>query len=172
MFDTYQKNALKTALLPNDLTYNLEGLADEIKEILQKLWFTRTSIHDLEKEIGDAFWFCAVSAYILKDPDEEYNFAKICRSASGSIFSWEDITKMLSIAGLAQVGRHSKIIRDGDLTGDKKADILDIIGDITYYLRYLINYYKLETKDVLDKNIYKLQNRKLKNTLHGDGDNR
>ena len=170
MFNDYQKQALKTAI-KLELNYTLRGIAGETGEVLQKIWFTRTSTYDLEKELGDVFWYCAVSSWLLKEEGESYNFAKVCKSAKGSIFSLDDITRMLAVAALNLMEISKKIDRDG-LTDTRKSAIIDVVGDMTYYLRYLINFYQLETSNVLNTNINKLADRKNRQKIQGDGDNR
>jgi NTP pyrophosphatase (non-canonical NTP hydrolase) len=172
MFDDYQKRAYTT--LKQDIGYNLDprlsytlrGVSDEAGEVLAKIWFQRVSLEDLELEIGDCFWYCATSVHLMGK-----QFSEVCRTPVMNVFDLETNLKMLSLAGHQLMGLSKKLDRDG-LTETKMNSIIDIIGDVTGYLRYIINYYGLDLKPTLDRNNYKLKLRQENNTIGGDGDHR
>ncbi len=79
-FDTYQKNARKTALYPNkdsNYIYPLLGLVGESGEVAEKIkkvirdkdgYFDANSKKELKKELGDVLWY-------LSNICNEFNFS-------------------------------------------------------------------------------------------------
>lgn len=67
-----------------------------------------------------------------------------------------------------------KIIRDdnGVLTEEKRESLKKELGDILWYVAQLATELKLSIEDVAEYNIEKLQSRKERGVLGGDGDNR
>ena len=67
-----------------------------------------------------------------------------------------------------------KIMRDDnkEITEEKRNELIKEIGDVFWYLAALATELNLDLKDVLEKNISKLNSRKERNVLHGSGDNR
>lgn len=56
---------------------------------------------------------------------------------------------------------------------DRFRDLLEReIGDCTFYLAHLCNFYDLDYEDILDKNIAKLQKRKEEGKIKGTGSDR
>jgi len=64
-FDTYQKEARKTAIYPNigsNLWYptlGLTGEAGEVAEMVKKYYRDGTKMYGLSKELGDVLWYIA-----------------------------------------------------------------------------------------------------------------
>jgi len=67
-----------------------------------------------------------------------------------------------------------KIIRDkgGVITQQDRDEIAKELGDVLWYVSALCSELKLSLNDVAELNISKLQSRKDRNLLHGNGDNR
>lgn len=67
-----------------------------------------------------------------------------------------------------------KLFRDhgGKLTKDYKLEIAKELGDVLWYLAQLSTELGLKLSDVVEMNIQKLASRKVRSTIHGDGDNR
>lgn len=67
-----------------------------------------------------------------------------------------------------------KIFRDegGKLTAEKKEEIKKELGDVLWYLAQLSSELGLKLSDVATGNLEKLASRKIRNKLHGNGDNR
>lgn len=67
-----------------------------------------------------------------------------------------------------------KIIRDkhNKVSKADKMEIKKELGDVLWYISALCSELKLSLNDVAESNISKLQSRKNRNLLHGDGDNR
>lgn len=97
MFNEYQKKALTTAKNPT-LDRFLKGIGGETGEGLDKIWFTRTSKHELAKEIGDIFWYCATSVHYLNYP--KFDFNDICTMPRLMYGDFDTITKKLAVVSL------------------------------------------------------------------------
>lgn len=67
-----------------------------------------------------------------------------------------------------------KVLRDsdGEWTDDKKAAILDELGDPLWYITALADDLGYTLQDVVDRNYAKLTSRKERGVLQGSGDNR
>jgi NTP pyrophosphatase (non-canonical NTP hydrolase) len=67
-----------------------------------------------------------------------------------------------------------KIIRDhnGKITKERKHEIIKELGDVLWYLAALASELDVSFEEVAIKNIQKLQDRKKRGVLQGEGDNR
>lgn len=67
-----------------------------------------------------------------------------------------------------------KIMRDnnGELTPEKILEIRDELGDVQWYIAALAMEFHLKLSEVTTNNLFKLQERKEKNTIKGTGDKR
>lgn len=67
-----------------------------------------------------------------------------------------------------------KLFRDhgGKLTKEYKLEIAKELGDVMWYLAQLSTEFNLKFSDVVKMNLEKLKARKIKGSLHGNGDNR
>jgi NTP pyrophosphatase (non-canonical NTP hydrolase) len=67
-----------------------------------------------------------------------------------------------------------KIIRDknGVVDEQSKNDVKKELGDVLWYLSQIASEFELSLEDVAKGNLEKIQSRKERNTMHGDGDNR
>lgn len=67
-----------------------------------------------------------------------------------------------------------KVIRDkgGKISSDDRNEISKELGDILWYLAQMATELQLSLEDIADQNIEKLQSRKARGKLHGNGDNR
>lgn len=67
-----------------------------------------------------------------------------------------------------------KIIRDQDqtLTEETRQMLAKEMGDVLWYLAALADHLGVRLEDVAKANAAKLQDRKQRNVLHGNGDNR
>ena len=67
-----------------------------------------------------------------------------------------------------------KIIRDGngEVTPEKRTEILKEIGDVLWYIAALCTDLDADMGDVAQANLSKLQSRKERGVIHGNGDNR
>ena len=71
-------------------------------------------------------------------------------------------------------GKVKKLLRDDNsiLTEERKKDIAKELGDVLWYAAELATTLGIDLHDIAFANIDKLQERKSKGTLKGDGDNR
>jgi len=67
-----------------------------------------------------------------------------------------------------------KMMRDdaGVLTKDRKKLLIKELGDVLWYLANIASDINVTLEDIAKSNLQKLNLRKEKNMLHGDGDNR
>lgn len=67
-----------------------------------------------------------------------------------------------------------KIMRDneGNISDEKKDELAKEIGDVLWYLAALSTELKLNLNEIAERNISKLNSRKERAVLHGEGDNR
>ncbi len=67
-----------------------------------------------------------------------------------------------------------KILRDknGEISDETKKDLIREIGDVLWYISELSGELGFSLEDVAKINMEKLQSRKDRNKLHGEGDNR
>lgn len=67
-----------------------------------------------------------------------------------------------------------KILRDknGEMSEETKKDLIKEVGDVLWYISELSRELGFKLEDVAKINMEKLQSRKDRNQLHGDGDNR
>ena len=67
-----------------------------------------------------------------------------------------------------------KVIRDdgGKLTNEKSLEIAKELGDVLWYVAALAHDLTLDMGFIAEQNIAKLESRKKRDIIHGDGDNR
>lgn len=67
-----------------------------------------------------------------------------------------------------------KLIRDagGTLTEEKRREMIKELGDVLWYLTALANELNVRLEDVAKGNVHKVEDRKSRGVLSGEGDNR
>lgn len=67
-----------------------------------------------------------------------------------------------------------KVLRDndGEWTDDKRAAVLDELGDPLFYIAALADDLGFSLREVMENNVSKLTSRKSRGVLQGSGDNR
>ena len=67
-----------------------------------------------------------------------------------------------------------KLIRDkkGKISAPDKQELAKELGDVLWYLANLATEFGLSLEQIAQKNLIKLNSRKRRNQLHGQGDNR
>lgn len=67
-----------------------------------------------------------------------------------------------------------KVLRDnnGEFSEEKRIEIAKEIGDVAWYMATLSNDLGYTLEEIFNMNIQKLQSRKERNVLNGNGDNR
>ncbi len=86
------------------------------------------------------------------------------------------LEKILGITGEAgeTADKFKKIIRDkdGEMSDEDKEAIIKELGDVLWYVASIARYLDTSLSEVAEGNIQKLEDRKARNKLHGEGDNR
>ena len=84
----------------------------------------------------------------------------------------DEIRAVLGLVGEAgEVAEKYKKFLRGDCNLNKE-DIKKELGDILYYIARLCDYQKIDFNEVPESNLKKLQDRKNRKVLKGNGDNR
>lgn len=160
----YQKRCLETAIYPNignNPLYPFLGLCGEFSEFYE---IELTGYHeDVKKELGDVFWYFSILCYELKiDLTKIIGNQNIAVIFKGLDTIFKDIGKLSEL--------FKKQIRDNNEIPLLNFEL--ILFDIYINLFYYIDYRGWTVFEIMDMNISKLQKRKERNTLHGNGDNR
>lgn len=96
--------------------------------------------------------------------------------ATSNVKSAGFLEKILGITGEAgeTADKFKKIIRDkdGKMSDEDKESIIKELGDVLWYVASIARYLDTPLSEVAESNIKKLEDRKARNTLHGEGDNR
>ena len=86
------------------------------------------------------------------------------------------IEKVLGLTGEAgeTADKIKKILRDkeGKISEEDKGEIVKELGDVLWYLAAISTYLGVDLEEVAKGNIGKLESRRQRNLLHGEGDNR
>ena len=86
------------------------------------------------------------------------------------------VEKVLGLAGEAgeTADKVKKVLRDngGEFSDVDKGEVVKELGDVLWYLAAISTYLKVDLEDVARCNLEKLESRKQRNLLHGEGDNR
>lgn len=71
-------------------------------------------------------------------------------------------------------GKYAKAVRDcnGVLDLERKEAIIKELGDVLWFVAELTTNLGYSLEDVMKKNLEKLESRKLRNVIHGEGDDR
>ena len=64
------------------------------------------------------------------------------------------------------------MIRDGKTLKECRADLVKELGDVLWYVANVAHELNITLEEVASRNIEKLQSRKKRDKLHGDGDDR
>lgn len=160
----YQERALLTAMFPLDqaIPYCTLGLCGEIAEVLEKEHGLDFSREDVQAEIGDVVWYCAVLAHHcgITLQDELLTCLDYGDSHSGA---------MAEHAGLIANKAKKKIRDNRDLD---PVFVYNHIQAILYLVNEYAEAYGLTLSEVLTANIEKLSSRQERGVIVGSGDKR
>ena len=102
----------------------------------------------------------------------KFDLAKRGRDLNGGGF----IEKVLGLTGEAgeTADKFKKIIRDkgGVVSNEDRDEIVKELGDVLWYLSAIAAYLDVSFDDVAQINLKKLEDRRKRNMLHGEGDER
>lgn len=98
-------------------------------------------------------------------------------SGETAVYPKETALEYLILGLVGEAGevanKYKKVIRgDGELTDEKKAEILDELGDVLWYIARIPDELGVDLEVVGIRNINKLLERKENGTIKGSGDSR
>ena len=185
-YSDYQERIKEFAVYPrigNNLSYPVLGLISEFgDELLIALSNTESDNNNeafdkARKEAGDCYWYLGT---IYNEIDEDWesvllNNQKFCVDSYADISAIDEVTVLCILATLFGMlsGYAAKADRDnnGKLLEKHRQKFIDVLLSLETILEYLIEQH-IGLFDTLEDNISKLQSRKERNVLHGDGDSR
>lgn len=178
----YQESARTTAIYPNignNPLYPMLGLIGETGELSEKLKkiirdnggkVTVDKLQMIIGEMGDVMWYianlCCEFGIVLGDIDDD-NIFRIHTNPNLVI-----LTLTPSIAGLSRIVEEVETYKGGLV---KKMNSSAVLADCTNMIKNLYRLgmiYGLDFNRVLELNLAKLFDRKSRDVLKGDGDNR
>ncbi len=84
--------------------------------------------------------------------------------------------KVLGLVGESgeTADKFKKIIRDkgGQVSAEDRLEIIKELGDVLWYVSAIATYLDISFDDVAEINLKKLEDRRKRNKLHGEGDKR
>ena len=96
--------------------------------------------------------------------------------ATGNYNTVAFVEKVLGLVGEAgeTADKIKKILRDKDgvISGTDRAEIAKELGDVLWYVASIARYLGVSLEEVAKMNLEKLESRRNRNLLHGEGDNR
>lgn len=178
VYDTYQEQALKTAMfdnLPNGfppMAYCALALGGETGELLEKIALVRGNVtintFEVTREAGDVLWYLAALAHVAG-----YQLSEVFAETN------PDTRKILDATDIPiRVGRVQevvkKIFRDdlGAPAPERRAILLTAMNDVGRALVDTCARHAITLQNVMDGNIAKLRDRRARGVLQGSGDNR
>lgn len=86
------------------------------------------------------------------------------------------LEKILGLTGEAgeAADKVKKILRDkgGYASEEDRIELIKELGDVLWYVANVARYLDVDLSDIAKSNIEKLESRRKRNKLHGEGDNR
>lgn len=186
-FSTYIEKTRETAVYPEDYErdYVIHGLVDESAELVRtvknvggtvccrnKNRGSTDHIEHICKEMGDVMWYLAraIDHFDLKPADFFKNFGEAAKQNHMSFDTGIKKVEEVLLHAAKINGHQKKSVRDN---ADKVAEIEMVLGNILLNLRQAAHHFGLfNIHVVMERNIEKLFDRKARDVLHGDGDNR
>lgn len=185
-YSDYQQRIKEFAVYPrigNNLSYPVLGLISEFgDELLSALGDienngSKEAFDKARKEVGDCYWYLG-TIYNEIEADWESTFLdnqKFCADSYADISAIDEVAILgilVMLFGMLS-GYAAKADRDnnGKLLEKHRQKFIDVLLSLETILEYLIEQH-IGLFDALEDNISKLQSRKERNVLHGDGDNR
>lgn len=185
-FSEYQERIKEFAVYPrigNNLSYPVLGLISELgDELLSALGDiendgSKDAFDKAKKEAGDCYWNLGA---IYNEIGEDWETVlldnqKFCSDSYVDIFEIDenDIPGILTMLFGMLSGYAAKADRDNDgkLLEKHRQRFIDVLLSLQVTLDYFVEQH-IGLFDALEDNLSKLQSRKERNVLHGDGDNR
>jgi len=180
-YSEYQERIKEFAVYPrigNNLSYPVLGLINELGEFIDKLADNSFPIKQAEDEAGDCYWYIGTIyneigenwSTVLEENNAEYMDAYNC--AQTSEIDMILGCSLLVFAKMAGYAKKAERENNGKLLKKHQVEFVRELLSIHATLDYLFNKSGISTLQALKNNLSKLQSRKERNVLHGDGDNR
>ena len=97
-------------------------------------------------------------------------------NATGNYNTVAFVEKVLGLAGEAgeTADKIKKVLRDKDgvFSEEDKREVVKELGDVLWYVASIARYLNVPLAEVAKTNLEKLEGRRDRNLLHGEGDNR
>jgi len=166
----------------DDIVYPLLGLVGEVSEVNDKLLsYNGCSAFDPEaqpllRELGDVLWYC--NAFIRSI---ELDFVKMVpRSEGWDNFPGDNLVQRMNSGGnfLVHAAGHiaeqvKKMIRGREpFGGERGQDCANHLSAILGCIAVMAEMLDSSLEEIAEMNYTKLSERKQKDMIHGDGDNR
>lgn len=171
-FNDYQRRAITTKIYANEvgIPYIALGIVGEVGEFIEKLWNNENEEDILlTKEVGDIYWYLAgFFSELNSNMGEHIQYTNVLLEDDKVI---EIIT--LNPSKIAELTK--KYLRDeypNNMSTNRFEKIVNIIQDLHDALYTLCINYDINLEEILETNIVKLQSRKERGVLGGDGDSR
>jgi phosphoribosyl-ATP pyrophosphohydrolase len=171
-FEQYEKEAISYALYPREeaIVYPSIGVVDEGLELIEKCTLDYDDKlerkTEVTKEAGDTLWYMANLCHDLEIPMADMAKGIILPSKE----TYVDIRLRLMIDLQRLIGKTKKRLRGDE--GITKEITLELLQKVYGSFMVLLTEEDINIDDALKSNIDKLEDRKKRNVLKGDGDNR
>lgn len=180
-FDTYIEKTRETAVYPEEYErdYVIHGLVDELGELQRAITmvarsenplppeYSRVHVEQICKEMGDGMWYLA---RLCDHFDFDLSLDDSITKKSIDLKYGEAKAEQALLAATKINGHQKKSVRDNS---DRRRQIRACAKEVLKCLQeasHHLGVFNLEV--VMRKNLEKLFDRKDRNVLHGDGDNR
>ncbi len=161
---TYKKAALSTAYYPGfgeNILYPIIAVFEECGELVEKLE-ERAPHAEVAKECGDILWYCAM---VFHELQEDFVF-KVEKTYMTPLML---MTKLSRAAGIIKKSQRDN---DGVLTEQKKEELLSYMDFVLSFVHNVGSQIDYTIEEICDMNIKKIESRKSRGQLSGEGDNR
>lgn len=168
---TYIAKSQEFAVYPKErgLEYVSLGLANETLEMLTKVW-DGASDEETAKELGDVLWYVG-GCYVELQADLPKQFNMPVSKVSMVGTKERLISSLVSEVG-EFIGHTKKILRGDPGVTERHKKMAEHLSHILGVIHTLAEYLGTDFYAVMQANYDKLLDRKKRNKLRGDGDNR
>ncbi len=191
-FQKYIELTRETAVYPDEYErdYVIHGLVDELGELQETLdnppienrlvserfspgarqRFSSEHVNEIEKEMGDVLWYTArLVDHFGFDVQKFFEF-ELSETTMSPLDQGEELVNEALLCATRINGHQKKSVRDED---NREDQIKGRITSIIRKLRKAAHHFGLRDLEVVARrNIEKLFDRKARDVIHGDGDNR
>jgi len=158
-FDKYQEGAKSTAIYPGvaKLLYPVLGLAGECSEVIEKL--------------SDALFYDCDGNYIAT-PGVEEEINEIMERFVEAGQACEKLKKQIRGGSIPPEQLNGIAVKVNNLDQNQLNELVKEVSDELWYSAAIASDMDKKLSDIAQANLDKLQSRKQRGVLHGNGDNR